>query len=142
MSKLIVPTVGRVVWFEPGQSVLFNKRGEQPMAAQIVFVHGDRLVNLSVFDHTGQQYAVKNVPLVQEDDAYQSDKQHCHWMPFQIGQQARTEAVEKMVLGVAAPARAAGIADPLVVLHRERMSYVGGSGEPGDESGTRTGSVG
>ncbi len=97
---LISPTVGRVVCYFPaknetycpddGRSIVSQQRmafmGAQPMAAQVVYVHGDRLVNLLVTDHVGVTHIRCGVPLVQDGDVYVSDNAHAEWMPFQQGQ--------------------------------------------------------
>lgn len=54
-------------------------------AAQIAFVHSDRLINVSILDANGKQFNRTSVPLVQDGDPpYDGD--HCRWMPYQIGQ--------------------------------------------------------
>lgn len=85
---MIKPSIGRVVWFWPDASQLhcmstFDRN--QPMAAQIVCVWGDRLVNLVVWDHAGAQHPVTSVALLQDDDPKPAF-QHCEWMPFQRAQ--------------------------------------------------------
>lgn len=86
---LIVPTVGRVLWYwrEP------PKEGTQAEAATVAFVHNERLVNLHVIDHNGVGCSVTSVTLRQPDDA-QPGSNYCEWMPYQMGQAARTEAAE------------------------------------------------
>jgi hypothetical protein len=92
---MIKPTVGRVVWFWPrvesiSREFNFNAGLNQPCAAMVVAVWGDRCVNLSVLDHAGVHHAFGSVPLRQEgDDAPVCD--YCEWMPYQIGQ-AKKEA--------------------------------------------------
>lgn len=105
---MIKPTVGRVVWYAADPlrlAALSGDRmkqmaiyGEQPMAATVAFVYHDRLVNLSVVDHAGNQFTVGNVPLLQDDDAAPAGKDINHyatWMPYQKGQAARTEKLEQ-----------------------------------------------
>lgn len=88
---VIVPTVGRVVWFHPAAAA--NPNG-QPHAALIAFVQSEQLVNLAVFDENGTGYSATSVPLLQGDDAPPADgSAYAEWMPFQKGQAAKTEAV-------------------------------------------------
>lgn len=95
---VIKPTVGRVVWFYPQGS----RENTQPLPAIVSAVWGDRCVNLMVIEQNGvpMSHPPTSVTLVQEGD--ERPKQvdgtfgrHCTWMPYQIGQAAKTEAAEK-----------------------------------------------
>lgn len=80
---MIRPTVGRVVWYRPnGREELNVLDPAQPLAAIVAFVHGDKMVNLSVIDHVGQRHAVERVLLLQEGDN-PSTGHYCEWMPYQ-----------------------------------------------------------
>lgn len=111
---MIVPTVGRVVWFWPsrgpfaGGDFCYHDR-KQPCAAQIAYVWGDTCVNLQALDQNGVSHNFTSVPLIQEGDE-RPEGYFCEWMPYQKGQAAKTEAVEKTALELGAAARAAGIA--------------------------------
>jgi hypothetical protein len=97
---IIKPTVGRVVWYFPaegetyspadGRSIVSQQRmafmGDQPMAAQVVYVHGDRCVNLMVTDHLGCTHICPGVQLVQDGDVYVTAGARAEWTPFQQGQ--------------------------------------------------------
>ncbi len=83
MNQVIKPTVGRVVWFWDHKHRKDN--GEQPEAAIVTYAWADRMVNLSVFDHNGEQRAETSVDLVQPGDSEPSHH-YCEWMPYQIGQ--------------------------------------------------------
>lgn len=76
---MIKPTVGRVVWFH---TEFVPHQVEQPMAAIVVKVHDDRLVNLVVFDEFGSPLGRQNVTLRQEGDVAPSGI-FCEWMPYQ-----------------------------------------------------------
>jgi hypothetical protein len=82
---LIKPTVGRVVWFHQGTAGIFPG-SEGTCAAVVAFVHGERMVNLAVFDADGNAHARTSVPLVQEGDAVPASGFYCEWMPYQLGQ--------------------------------------------------------
>jgi hypothetical protein len=95
---VIKPTVGRVVWFRPNGAVMgFNVFDDaQPCAATVAYVLGDRLVNLSVVDHSGVQVQVTGVPLRQPKDDVQPEGQfYCEWMPYQVGQVVGPATAEK-----------------------------------------------
>lgn len=89
---MIKPTVGRVVLFYP----LDRHPNEQPLAAIVVAVWGDRCVNLAVFKSNGvpMSHPPTSVTLVQEGDPVPTGLSYCTWMPYQLGQAARTEAAE------------------------------------------------
>lgn len=86
----IIPTPGRVVWFTPpvhGGPPSFTHNGVAPCAAIVAYVHGPRMVNLSVFDHNGVQFSFASVTLVQEGDPKDDvNGRYCEWMPYQVGQ--------------------------------------------------------
>ncbi len=93
LNTIIAPTVGRRVWFHPVEGVEVRGPGamvildrEQPLDAGIVFVWGDRLVNLDVTDHEGRHHALTSVPLAQPGDSKPTNGIWCEWMPFQKGQ--------------------------------------------------------
>jgi hypothetical protein len=87
MGTKIVPTIGRVVLYVPGPGD-HASAGNQPHAATVAFVHNDNLVNLSIVDANGMQYARTEVPLVNEGETSDTLHGFCHWMPYQIGQAA------------------------------------------------------
>jgi len=94
---MIKPTIGRVVWFRDSTlkgAISKDEPEPQPCAAIIAFVHSDTLVNLTVFDWNGCPNARTSVPLFQ-GDGERPDGSFCEWMPYQQGQAAKTEALEK-----------------------------------------------
>lgn len=99
---MIQPTVGRVVWYWPtGPSPV-----EQPWPALIAHVWDDRCINIGGFDNYGNPFARMSVQLLQDDDApHVPQGQCCSWMPYQKGQAAKTEALEKKIGGEEAPTR-------------------------------------
>lgn len=88
VPKIIVPTVGRMIWFYDVT--------DQPFAAIVVRVWGDRMVNLTVFNHDGLPIPHTSVVLVQPGDVKPAGSRYCTWMPYQIGQAARTDAEAKL----------------------------------------------
>jgi hypothetical protein len=86
---MIKPTVGRVVW-------CYNSEDpEEPLAAIVCHVHNDRMVNLMVIAEEGIPWGQTSVQLLQDDDKPSGEGFWCAWMPYQIGQAARTEEAEK-----------------------------------------------
>lgn len=90
---IIKPSVGRVVWFRQMTPGVFPG-SEETCAAIVAHVHHDRLVNLCVIDANGNTHSRANVTLVQPGDEAPTH-QHCLWMPYQTGQAAKTEELEK-----------------------------------------------
>lgn len=97
MTQVISPTPGRIVWFHPAPHDGVATLNGQPLAAIVAGVHSDRLINLAVFDAYGNSQQRSNVHLVQPDDAA-PDCAHATWMPYQVGQAAKHQAVETAVL--------------------------------------------
>lgn len=93
---MIKPTIGRVVWFTPllNENIM-AKRSDQPFAAIVTHVWSDWSVNLTVFDHDGVPWPHTSVTLVQEGEPKPDGGRYCEWMPYQRGQAAKTEALEK-----------------------------------------------
>ena len=83
---MIKPTVGRVVWFYS------SKAPEEALAAIVAYVHSDRMVNLMVIEPTGNPRGQTSVQLLQDDDKPHGAAFWCAWMPYQLGQAAKTEA--------------------------------------------------
>ena len=88
--KVIVPTVGRKVWFWPSKEALrdgFHSDGKQPCDASICFVHSNWLVNISYADQCGDMHSMTAVTLVQPGEprvARLTGDCFCEWMPYQI----------------------------------------------------------
>lgn len=87
---MIKPTVGRVVLFFPVE-------GAPPQAATIAAVHTDTEVNLGVFLQGGSVSGYTNVPLLDENQAPPMSGPFCTWMPYQLGQAAKTESAEDKI---------------------------------------------
>ena len=102
---MIKPTIGRVVWFTPSNHN--DPRGDvkQPMVALIAYVWSDRLVNLAAFDQNGAHFgAATAVPLLQDDDEVPLRRGYfAQWMPYQMGQAAKTEQAEAKAAAAGTP---------------------------------------
>ena len=90
---MIVPSIGRVVWFWP-ETTSSGAWVDQPLAAIVTYVWNERMVNLAVFDRNGVAHSRTSVTLLQDDDAPNEGGHYCEWMPFQKGQAAKAEALE------------------------------------------------
>lgn len=95
---MIIPTVGRIVWYTPFETDLCPiwREGDQPLAAIITYAWSDTCVNLAVFNQNGKSFGKTSVLLVQ-DDAPRPARGFCEWMPYQKGQAAKYEALAAQV---------------------------------------------
>lgn len=105
-KKVITPTVGRKVWYRPSASDLtgpipmYGSRvaTAQALDATVIYVHGDRMVNVLVTDGMGKQFPVLSCTLLQGDDVPAADAdgvvvgRYVEWMPYQQGQAKKDSA--------------------------------------------------
>ena len=68
-------------------------------AALVVKVWNERMVNLAVFDANGNHHPKTSVALLQNGDVSPEDGYFCEWMPYQLGQAAKTQSYEKQLGG-------------------------------------------
>lgn len=84
---MIIPTIGRVVWYRPSRVDYFAEGySEQPLAATIVYVHSNSMVNLAIFDANGTPHSKSSVYLYQGDETDRppaAGSSFCEWMPYQ-----------------------------------------------------------
>jgi hypothetical protein len=92
-SVMIEPTVGRVLHVRqrPG-----NFDFNQPEVALICYVHSNVVINVAGFDAAGKPFAFERLQLVQEGDKVPPFP-YAEWMPYQKGQAAKTEELERRV---------------------------------------------
>jgi hypothetical protein len=92
---MIKPTVGRVVWVRRAGAI--DQR--QPEVALIVYVHSDRLINVAGYNANGEPFRLTSLPLKQGepalDDWIPDGANFAEWMPYQVGQAARTRELEE-----------------------------------------------
>lgn len=88
----IKPTPGRVVWYYPSTNDELTTLNDQPLAAHVAAVHADGAVNLAVLDAYGTWHRRQRVALHDSFDET-SGGGYAAWMPYQLGQAAKTEAV-------------------------------------------------
>ena len=97
---MIHPSNGRIVWFTPAfehAAPIVQHDIKLPLAAMIVHVWGDRMVNLVVFDSDGKSWPMTSVTLLQDDDLKPEHGRFCSWMPYEKGQAAKAEALEALI---------------------------------------------
>lgn len=83
---MITPTIGRVMWFHPGEFLngMTQHSAHQAMTAHVCYVWNDNLVNLFVIDHAGVTWARTSVPIVQDGSPYTvGASPYAEWMPYQ-----------------------------------------------------------
>lgn len=93
---MIKPTIGRRVWYWPNGVTVGDKPfaiidPAVPLDAGIVYVWGDRIVNLDVADHYGYHHSASSVMLVQEGDPVPTIGSYATWMPYQVSQAKKSE---------------------------------------------------
>ena len=94
---MITPTVGRVVWvIRPRDTTDIH----QPEVGLIAYVWNDHMINVAGFDHNGQPFSITSLALVQDDEP-KPEGNFAVWMPYQKGQAAKTEHLEKVAMGLA-----------------------------------------
>ncbi|MBU6232449.1 hypothetical protein KGP36_07485 [Patescibacteria group bacterium] len=91
---MITPTIGRVV-------LVYRHAGfvvtGQPEPALITHVWHDRMVNVGGFDSNGQPFSATSIQLLQDDDTPINYGYYCEWIPYQKGQAAKYEELEKKI---------------------------------------------
>lgn len=100
MPKIIVPTIGRVVWYQPNDAdaKILGDAG-QPLAAHVAYVHSAVMVNLFVICPNGGFASRTSVRLVQAGESPLVGESFCEWMPYQHGQAAKADAAEAKLNG-------------------------------------------
>lgn len=94
---MIQPTVGRVVLIR--RPHIHTSAKDQPECGLITYVHSERMINVVGFTWDGAPFALTSLRLKQEGDEVPVGAQHAEWMPYQKGQAAKTEALEKQLSG-------------------------------------------
>ncbi len=97
----ITPTIGRVVLYWPDKSFSgCRPDAGQPLPALIARVWNDTSINVGGFDANGVPFSAGSVYLVPADgEPLNRDAHYATWMPYQKGQAAKTEALEKAAAG-------------------------------------------
>lgn len=86
VAAMIKPTVGRNVWFRMRN---FNTGdGQQPMHANIAYVHSDTRINIGYLTPMGTSGSQTSV-LLWDGQGDPPMEDYCEWMPYQVGQAKR-----------------------------------------------------
>lgn len=91
--RVIMPTVGRKVYFRPPNDAAASSTGiqvygnDQPCDATVLYVHSARMVNVLIVDHLGRQHPRTSVQFLQPGDPVpEVHSGYVEWMPYQVGQ--------------------------------------------------------
>lgn len=88
-AAMMAPSIGRKLHFYPNgvnfHSTPYCIDPSVPMDADVVYVWGDRMVNLNVRDHIGQVHAFTSITLRQPDDAIPQGA-YAEWPTFKAFQ--------------------------------------------------------
>ena len=102
----IIPTPGRMIWFQPHHSLgLGPVREDRPLAATVTGVNEDGTVNLCAYTFNGNPTPIQEVPIIDPsnppeglDNEALMEGGWAYWMPYQKA------AAEKAADGVTASA--------------------------------------
>lgn len=86
MSKsATTPSVGRILHYLPASQdfTLNYEDPSQPLTCQILYVRGEKSVDLNVIDQHGQHHFRKAVPILEHAGEHTGEKDACVWMPYQ-----------------------------------------------------------
>jgi hypothetical protein len=106
MSKPLVPTVGRRMYFFCSVSVCIDQElicldPAQPFDAGVIYIINDSTVNVLVTDHEGNMVTVTECPVCDREYAEQANLEYwVEWMPYQKAQAAKDAAVETTSIGL------------------------------------------
>lgn len=110
--KIITPTIGRCLWYWPSDhdrgllttkpETIIQANNTQACDAHVVCVHGDRLINIALFDHNGKHHRRTSVTLVQPGDTPPEGASFCTWMDYQVNQAQTEEATGKVEVVITA----------------------------------------
>lgn len=99
-KTVILPTVGRIVWYYPSYQDLSTAQGRsaalvgamnKELAAIVTHVSEVNRINLLVIDAVGQQHPRLDVPLYQDCEPVPDRGGYASWMPYQVGQAAKQQ---------------------------------------------------
>lgn len=77
----VKPAIGSIVWYYPGvaEKPTIKALGQGPLAAIVVGVWNNRLVNLAVFDGEGEHHKRLQVELLQDGDDAPTADHYAAW---------------------------------------------------------------
>lgn len=92
---MIKPTVGRLVLYKPYSHERFQgDDGSQRWPAIVTNVWSDTCINIAVFDPNDAAVGGRTSVMLAQDDQPPQDG-WAEWMPYQKGQAAKTEELER-----------------------------------------------
>lgn len=98
----IQPTIGRVILVHsrtPGAT--------GPWPCLVTKVWNNRCINAAGLNEWGTPVSYSSLLLLQDDDAIPGGGPYAEWMPYQKGQAAKTEALERQLRDVGTTGEAA-----------------------------------
>lgn len=87
----IIPTVGRVVYVRIA-GLNDNTETQQPLAALIVHVHSEDLINVAGWDANGCPMVRTSLPLLSSEAPLPETGTYAHWMAYQVKAHEGAEA--------------------------------------------------
>lgn len=98
MSKIIKPTVGRIVYFYEAKSGPYDNgptvKVTGPLAARVTAVHGDTCINVAIDNANGSgSFGRTSIRLLHPGEHRPTLGEWCEWMPYQIEQANQAEAI-------------------------------------------------
>lgn len=137
MSKIIEPTVGRIVYYFEAKEGSSNQGTptitvEGPLAAIITRVWSTNYVNIHAHNScSGGAFHLNSLRLVQPGEARPALGEWCEWMPYQIEQAGRAPVLNEIA---DANARAVNVCAQVDALRQGNQQvgdpYIDRSGEP------------
>lgn len=103
----VPPTVGRVV-------LLMRGTPEAQATGWPVFINkvwSDRCINVAGFNEWGTQVSYTSVTLVQAGEPVPQAGPYATWMPYQVGQAAKTEELQRQLNAATVETPAQGPSD-------------------------------
>lgn len=99
---MITPTAGRILWHFDRDD---RDTPREPRAAIVARVWTASMVNVLLIQKDGTTQPVTSVPIFEDEEAAMAAGVPfwCEWMPYQKGQAAKTEALEKQTAGALRP---------------------------------------
>lgn len=92
---MITPTIGRVILVHSRDPVASG-----PWPCFVAKVWGDRCVNAAGFNEWGTPVSFSSLRLLQDDEPAPEIGPYAEWMPYQKGQAAKTEALERQIADI------------------------------------------
>lgn len=86
------PTIGRVMLYFPAQGSSHLTADGEALTAHVAKVNEDGTVNIAYHDQDGNTHAAQNISVVQDDEPTHAEG-YVTWMPYQVSQHAKNQAI-------------------------------------------------